>query len=165
MPDKRIFTLYLSTLTPSGYNFSPVDKTNLSNVKWSIDWNRVFGDLCGRADCLVRIHLISKQNTNTNLPYDTNLGTVRCNFYSPYQQQNNGVIIGTLNVLQLVGSNNVLSCDTSMTQGVRIRVPNTTSFFAVQLISLSETLIPNNVEYQIQFDFEIIEDSVVSVDY
>jgi hypothetical protein len=165
MPDNRIFTLYLSTLTPSGYNFSPVDKTNLSNVKWSIDWNRVFGNLCGRADCLVRIRLISRQNTTTNLPYDTNLGTVRCNFYSSYQQQNNGVIIGTLNVLQLVTNNNVLSCDTSMTEGVRIRVPNTTSFFAVQLVGLNESLIPNNVEYQIQFDFEIIEDSVVSIDY
>jgi hypothetical protein len=164
MPDKRIFTLYLSTLTPSGYNFAPVDKTNLSNVKWSIDWNRVFGDLCGRADCLVRIRLISRQAANNILLYDNNLGTVRCNFYSPYQQQNNGVVIGTINVLQLVGSNNVLSCDTSMTEGVRIRIPNTTSYFAIQLVGLNESLIPNSLEYQIQFDFEIIEDSVINMD-
>lgn len=162
MPNKRIFTLYLSTLTPTTYNFAPVDKASLANVKWSIDWNRVFGNLCGSADCLVRIRLISRQNTNTNLPYDTNLGTVRCNFYSSYQQQNNGVILGTLNVLQLVGSNNVFSCDTSMTEGVRIRIPNSTSHFNIQLVGLNETLIPNNVEYQIQFDFEVIEDSVVS---
>jgi hypothetical protein len=164
MPEKRIYTLVLSTLTPSTYNFAPVDKTNLANVKWSIDWNRVFGNLCGRCDCLVRIRLISRQNTNTNLPYDTNLGTVRCNFYSPYQQQNNGVILGTLNVLQLVGANNVLSCDTSMMTGVRIRVPNTSSYFNIQLVGLNESLTPCNVEYEIQMDFEIIEDSVQSYD-
>lgn len=164
MPDKRIFTLYLSTLTPSTYNFAPVDKANLANVKWSIDWNRVFGNLCGRADCLVRVRLISRQNIVENLPYDTNLGTVRCNFYSSYQQQNNGVIIGSLNIQQLEGSNNCLTCDTSMTEGVRIRVPNTSSYFNIQLVGMNEALIPNNVEYQIQFDFEIIEDTVIKID-
>jgi hypothetical protein len=162
MPYKRIFTLYLSTLTPTAYNFAPVDKTSLANVKWSIDWNRVFGNLCGQADCLVRVRLISRQKIVADLPYDTNLGTVRCNFNSSYQQQNNGVILGTLNVQQLEGSNNCLSCDTSMTDGVRIRIPNTTSHFNIQLVGLNETLIPNNVDYQIQFDFEVIEDSVVS---
>jgi hypothetical protein len=49
-----------------------------------------------------------------------------------------------------------------MTDGVRIRIPNTTSHFNIQLVGLNETLIPNNVDYQIQFDFEVIEDSVVS---
>jgi hypothetical protein len=164
MHEKRIYTLYLSTLTPSTYNFAPVYKTNLSTVKWSTDWNRVFGDLCGRADCLVRIRLISRQNSVANLPYDSNLGTVRCNFYSPYQQQNNGVIIGTLNVQQLVTNNNCLSCDTSMTTGVRIRVPNTNSYFNIQLVGMNELLTPCNVEYEIQMDFEIIEDSVQSYD-
>jgi hypothetical protein len=164
MPDKRIYTLYLSTLTPSTYNFAPVDKSNLSNVKFSIDWNRVFGNLCGIADCLVRIRLISRQNSVANLPYDTNLGTVRANFYSPYQQQNNGVILGTLNVQQLVTNNNCLSCDTSMTVGVRIRIPNNNNYFNIQLIGLNESLTPCNVDYQVQMDFEIIEDSVQSYD-
>lgn len=159
MPYSKIFTLYLSTLTPAGYNFSPVDKTNLANVKWSIDWNRVFGDLCGRADCLVKVRLMSRKNTVANLSYDTNLGTVRCNLYSAYQQQNNGVILGTL-IPQMISSDTYLSCDTSMTSGVRIRVPNTTSSFNIQLVGLNESLTPCNVEYEIQFDFEIIEDSI-----
>jgi hypothetical protein len=51
-----------------------------------------------------------------------------------------------------------------MTEGVRIRIPNTTSYFAIQLVGLNESLIPNSLEYQIQFDFEIIEDSVINMD-
>ena len=168
----RIFTLYLSTLTPTGYNFNPFklnenDTIDKSNVKWNIDWNRVFGDLCGRADCLVRIRLISKQSPVASLDYNSNLGTVRCNFSTSYQMMNNYVIVGTLNVVQFSGNiNNALTCDTSMTEGVRIRVPNSLCAFNIQLIGLNEQRLStaNTPDYQIQFDFEIIEDSVQSID-
>ena len=164
----RIFTLYLSTLTPTGYNFVPYDTSDKSNVKWNIDWNRVFGDLCGRADCLARIRFVSRQLAVASLPYDTNLGTVRCNFGTNYQMMNNQCVVGMINVIQFSGNlNNALICDTSTTDGVRIRVPNSGSYFNIQLIGLDEALLSsvNAIpDYQIQFEFEIIEDSVQKID-
>ena len=164
MPDGRIFTMYLSTLTPNGYSLVPADTSNKASIKWNIDWTKLFGPLAGNADCLVRIRLISRQKTVSTLPYDTNLGTVRCSFTTAYQQLNSSVIVGTLNVVQFSGNvNNALSCDTSMTEGVRIRVPNSAGIFFVNLVGLNESLLDptNTPDYQIQFDFEIVEDSVM----
>ena len=162
MPDSRVYTMYLSTLTPNGYSLSPIDVSNKASVKWNVDWTKLFGVLAG--DCFVRIRLVSKQKTVASLQYDNNLGTVRCSFNTSYQQLNSSVVIGTLNVTQFSSNQfNCLACDTSMTQGVRIRIPSSSNSFYINLVGLNETLLDpiSTPDYQVQFDFEVIEDSVM----
>lgn len=157
---KRVYYLYLSTLISSGAY--KCDKTNLASCKWNIDWNRIFpADTIGK-DCIVRIKLLSKDNAAATMTFDGNTGTVRANFSSVYQNSLNGVILGTL---LLTGSpdsssDNFLNADTlEHNSGVRIKVPNGNAFFNIFLMDMSETLLTsaNLVDWQIEFNFEIIE--------
>lgn len=162
MDGKRVYYLYLSTLITTG-NYA-CDKTNLACAKWNIDWSRIFpADVLGKKDCMVKIKLISEEVASGTLTYDANLGTVRANFSSQYQNSNNGVILGQLTVIDSPSAGtslHVLNCDTTIaTSGVRIKVPNNSSYFNVCLFNLSETALTssNLNDYQIEFHFEIIE--------
>jgi hypothetical protein len=159
--NKRIYSLYLSTLISSGAY--KCDKTNLASCKWNIDWATIFPADTNGKDCIVRIKLISEEVVATTLTYDANLGTVRANFSSVYQNSLNGVILGLLVPQDGPASNttnHVLSADTmTNANGVRIKVPNGNSFFNIFLMDLSEALLTsaNLNDYQIEFNFEIIE--------
>jgi hypothetical protein len=156
----RTYYLYLSTLITSG--IYKCDKTNLASPKWNIDWARIFPADTNGKDCIVRFKLLSKDNAASTMTFDGNIGTVRANFSSVYQNSNNGVILGTL---LLTGSpdsssDNYLNADTLQNApAVRIRVPNNNGFFNIFLMDMSETLLTsaNLVDYQIEFNFEIIE--------
>ena len=158
--NKRVYSLYLSTLISSGAY--KCDKTNLASCKWNIDWNRIFpADTIGK-DCIVRFKLISKDNAAATMIYDSNVGTVRANFSSVYQNSLNGVILGTLTLTGSPdsSSDNFLSADTlEHNSAVRIKVPNGNAFFNIFLMDMSETLLTsaNLVDWQIEFNFEIIE--------
>ena len=158
---KRVYYLYLSTLISSG--LYKCDKTNLASCKWNIDWSRIFPADTNGKDCIVRIKLISEEVLATTLTYDANLGTVRANFSSIYQNSLNGVILGMLIPQDGPASNttnHVLTADTTTNaDGVRIKVPNGNSFFNINFFDLSETALTsaNLNDYQVEFYFEIIE--------
>jgi hypothetical protein len=157
---RRVYSLYLSTLISSG--IYKCDKTNLASCKWNIDWGRIFPADTNGKDCFVRIKLVSKDNTATTMTFDGNIGTVRANFSSVYQNSLNGVILATL---LLTGSpdnssDNYLNADTlEHAAAVRIKVPNGNAFFNIFFMDMSETILTsaNLVDYQIEFSFEIIE--------
>jgi hypothetical protein len=156
----RTYSLYLSTLISSG--LYKCDKTNLASPKWNIDWARIFPEDTNGKDCIVRIKLLSKDNTATTMTFDGNIGTVRANFSSIYQNSNNGVILATLSLTGSPdnSSDNYLTADTlEHGSSVRIKVPNSNGFFNLFLMDMSETLLTsaNLVDYQIEFNFEIIE--------
>lgn len=157
---KRIYLLYLSTLISSGAY--KCDKTNLASCKWNIDWNTIFPADTNGKDCLVRFKLLSKDVASSTMSYDSNVGTVRANFSSVYQNSLNGVILGMLTLAGSVdsSSDNILISDTlGYSDGVRIKVPNGNSFFNIFLMDMTETLLTsaNLNDYQIEFNFEIIE--------
>jgi hypothetical protein len=158
--NKRVYSLYLSTLISSG--LYKCDKTNLASCKWNIDWSRIFPADTNGKDCMVRFRLLSKDNASSTMTFDGNIGTVRANFSSVYQNSLNGVILGTL---VLAGSpdsasDNYLNANTlENAVGVRIKVPNGNAFFNIFFMDMSETLLTsaNLVDWQIEFKFEIIE--------
>ena len=87
----KVASLNLSTLGSGMY--APIEKTNLANVKWSINWNEVLGEYYNtNKPCRVKCKLITAASTllnNTN-----NLGTVRASFSSNYSNINNGLVLG-----------------------------------------------------------------------
>lgn len=158
--NKRIYSLYLSTLISSGAY--KCDKTNLASCKWNIDWNTIFPTDTNGKDCIVRFKLLSKDVATSTMSFDGNLGTVRANFSSVYQNCFNGVILGLLTLLESADTttDNILTADTlTNATGVRIKVPNGNSFFNIFLMDMTETLLTsaNITDYQIEFNFEIIE--------
>ena len=158
--NKRVYSLYLSTLISSGAY--KCDKTDLASCKWNIDWNKIFPADTNGKDCIVRIRLVSKDNAAATMAFDENIGTVRANFSSVYQNSLNGVILATLVVTGSPDSatDNLLSADTlEHNSAVRIKVPNGNAFFNIFLMDMSETLLTsaNLVDWQIEFNFEIIE--------
>ena len=158
--NKRIYSLYLSTLISSGAY--KCDKTNLASCKWNIDWNKIFPADTNGKDCIVRIKLLSKDVATSTMSYDSNVGTVRANFSSVYQNSLNGVILGLLTLVESADTttDSILTADTlANANGVRIKVPNGNSFFNIFLMDMTETLLTsaNITDYQIEFNFEIIE--------
>jgi hypothetical protein len=158
--NKRVYSLYLSTLISSG--LYKCDKTDLASCKWNIDWGRIFPADTNGKDCIVRLRLVSKDNAASTMAFDANIGTVRANFSSVYQNSLNGVILATLVVTGSPdsASDNLLSADTlEHNSAVRIKVPNGNAFFNIFLMDMSETLLTsaNLVDWQIEFNFEIIE--------
>lgn len=158
---RRVYYLYLSTLISTG--IYKCDKTNLASCKWNIDWSRIFPTDVMDKDCIVRFKLISKEVVATTLTYDANLGTVRASFSSIYQNSNNGVSLGMLIPQDGPASNttnHALYADTTTsTDGVRIKVPSSNTFFNINFFDLSETALTsaNLTDYQVEFYFEIIE--------
>ena len=158
--NKRIYSLYLSTLISSGAY--KCDKTNLASCKWNIDWNKIFPADTNGKDCIVRIKLLSKDVATSTMSYDSNVGTVRANFSSVYQNSLNGVILGLLTLVESADTttDSILTADTlANANGVRIKVPNGNSFFNIFLMDMTEALLTsaNITDYQIEFNFEIIE--------
>lgn len=158
--NKRVYSLYLSTLISSGAY--KCDKTNLASCKWNIDWNKIFPADTNGKDCIVRFKLLSKDVATATMSYDSNVGTVRANFSSMYQNSFNGVILGLLSLVESADTttDSILTADTlTNASGVRIKVPNGNAFFNITLFDMTETLLTsaNITDYQIEFNFEIIE--------
>jgi hypothetical protein len=87
----KVVSLNLST-TGSG-KFAPLDKTNLANVKWNINWKEVLGEYYNtNKPCRVKCKLITSASTYLNTT--NNLGTVRASFSSNYSNVNNGFTLG-----------------------------------------------------------------------
>lgn len=87
----KVASLTLSTLGSGKY--APIDKSNLANVKWSINWKEVMGEYYNtNKPCRVRCKLVSTSSSLLNT--GNNLGTVRASFSSNYSNINNGLTLG-----------------------------------------------------------------------
>jgi hypothetical protein len=87
----KVVSLNLSTLGSGKY--APLDKTNLANVKWSVNWKEVMGEYYNtNRPCRVKAKVISAASTLLNTT--NNLGTIRASFSSNYSNINNGLILG-----------------------------------------------------------------------
>ena len=150
---KTTYGIYLSTIT--GDSWKPVDKTNLNNVKWSINWREIFGSKEG--EYKVRIKLFSA--SNKNLTWANNVGSVRASFSSNYQNSTNGFNLGSVNPVldNTTGTANTcyLDCDTRATQGVSMIIPKTNADFSITFFNASETAMVNVPEYQIWLYFDV----------
>jgi len=81
----------LSTLGAGKY--APIEKSNLANVKWMINWKEIMGEHhTTNHTCRIKCKLVS--NGSTALSTANNLGTVRMSFTSNYSNIVNGMTVG-----------------------------------------------------------------------
>ena len=147
------YGLYLSTNTSTS-SLKPVNKTNLNNIKWTINWREIFGKLEG--ECRVRVKLTSAPSTS--LAWSANVGSVRANFASNYQNSTNGFNLGAI-LPQLDTTTSTLTgyldCDTIATNGVSMIIPTTNTDLVISFLNANETAMVNVPEYQIWLYFDV----------
>ena len=147
------YGLYLSTKTSTS-SLKPVNKTNLNNVKWTINWREIFGNREG--ECRVRVKVTSA--SATNLTWSANTGSLRASFASNYQNSTNGFNLGAI-LPQLDTTTSTLTsyldCDTIATAGVSMIIPKTNTDLVISFYNANETAMANVPEYQIWFYFDV----------
>lgn len=152
-------SLYLSTLTTSG-QYTPVNKTNLANVTWNVNWRDVFSPDDDGKPMRVRVRIISRNVTAANAVWDTSIGSIRCNLPDKSSNSTNGLFLALTywNDNPTTGSgNHIIDVNTLSDTGVESFVPCGTQNFTVQFLNLAETQLAstNVAEYNILFVFEV----------
>lgn len=153
----KIITLYLSTTTVRD-NMKPIDKTNLANVKWNINWREVFNEYIDmNKPCRVKCKLIT--NTASNINPSNVLGTLRCNFSSAYSSINNGFVLAPVSwKYDTLNNQNYIDIDTVNTNGETMIIPSNGNFFNVYFLKPDESTLMSVIpEYQLMLYFEIDE--------
>jgi len=155
---KKSHTLYLSTLTAGG-QYKPVDKTNLANVTWNVNWRDVFSPDDDGKPMRVKVRVVSRNVTAANSPWDTSIGTIRCNLPDNHSNSTNGLVLALSYWIDnpTTGTgNHILDINTLSDYGVESYVPIGTQNFTIQFLNLAETqLASTNVgEYNVMFVFE-----------
>lgn len=154
----KVYTLFLSTLTPVGNIYAPYNKSNLANVKWTINWDSLFGiNTVGK--CRVKIRLISK-GSNTYV-FDNDIMTLNCPFSSNYSNNTNGVNVAWVTPINVptVNTDHYLTADTTQMTGMSIDIPKGFQDFFIQFCNMDGSISTDVVDdYMIWFFFEVDED-------
>ena len=152
----RTFSLYLSTTTHNG-NYKPVNKTNLANVTWNVNFRELFGEYKGEVN--VRVKLITA--SNNALTWANNVGSLRANFYSNYSNVNNGVNLGYIRPYTdfATAGNTYLDVDTITGNGLTIQVPTSNQNLTITMNKADESLMTNTLDYQLWLYFDETSDT------
>jgi hypothetical protein len=151
----RSYSLYLSTTTPAGNPYAPVNSTALGNVTWNINWKEIFGDFKG--DVNVRCKLVSASTTFTSNTLSSYSGSIRGSFICPYSNNQNGVnLANVLPVIDPTISSKIylLADSTSNAAGVTIIAPTTNQNLTITFVKPDESLLTNTLDYQLWLYFD-----------
>ena len=153
----RTYSLYLSTTTPSSNKYAALNKTNLANVTWNINWKEIFGDYKGEVN--VRVKLLTKADTTTNFTWGNQVGSLRASFYTPYGNVSNGVNLGFIRPqYDTTATTSVyLDVDTITGNGLTIMSPTSNQNLIIQMIKDDETLMTNTKDYQLWLYFDLLD--------
>ena len=152
-------SLYLSTLTTSG-QYTPVNKTNLANVTWNVNWRDVFSPDDEGKPMKVRIRVLSKNVAAANAAWNSSIGSIRCNLPDKSSNSTNGLFLSLLywsdNPTTGTGQH-IINVNTLSDYGVESYVPIGTQNFNIQFLDLAEIQLgsTNIADYNIIFHFEI----------
>lgn len=165
----RIYTLYLSTqiTSPVQNLIVPLNKTNLSNVTWLVDFNSLFrGNQTKYNRCTLKYKLTSSSFDPAGTDWDTKQGILTCNLPCAYgSSTNNGTVLGLLypQTSLIGGPNHCFISDTLETQGVEINVPQTIQAVTFSFMNDDAlTFIDNTADWQILLQFELSEEKLFS---
>ena len=157
----KVYTLYLSTQTPAGNINAPLDATNKSAVRWSVNWDALLGfpeDKAANKRARVTFELSSLSQAGV-FTYAANSGYLAIvglpNLYSNSQ---NGLVLGSITPVNepvAGGTNHFLSGDTLETRGVETLMPYGYGEITVLLEDRTGNLQPNTLDYQLILQFEM----------
>ena len=154
----KVISLYLNTKSTVGTKYAPTDKSNLANVKWSINWTEIFGEYANtNKPCRVKAKLITAGSSS--LSSSGNQGSVRVSLTSQYSNISNGINLGSSTIRLAADSTYLyLDLDTIQTFGLSCNVPMSNDFFIQFLKADDKTFQTNVPEYNIWLYFDIDED-------
>lgn len=154
----RTYSLYLSTTTPAGNKYAPINTASLGNVTWNINWKEIFGDFEG--DVNVRCKLISAAGATGTYNFAAFSGSVRASFICPYSNNQNGVNLSSLSPFldPVTNTNSYLFADTTTNAaGVTIKAPTSNQNLTIQMISPAEAILANTLNYQLWLYFDVYD--------
>ena len=141
----KVASLNLSTLGSGKY--APIDKTNLANVKWSINWKEVFGEYYDtNKPCRVKCKLITAASTLLNTT--NNLGTVRASFSSNYSNINNGFTLGVPIITQTADVTSTVTTFLGTISATTLTVNSLSSGQFIQVIGGTGGALSNTLTIQ-----------------
>ena len=157
------YIAYTINSTPPKY--APINKTNLSQMKWNINWREIFGNRIG--ECRVRVRLISSSSTALN--WQQNIGSLRATFQSTCSNSNYGFNLGCIrpqsDFTSPTANTTYLDLDSTQANGSTIIIPNTNSDFYLSILDASEAPMVNIPDFQVWLLFDTDdEDPFVSSD-
>lgn len=140
----------------------PINKTQLYNVSWNIDWSNLFkGQEKNYKFCRVRFHLLSQSTASTTNAWDNHLGYLTCNLPSSYYLTGQNTILGQVYMIDNPTTGTSFHCiqvNTLPECGVDINIPSNNSNILTLSIMNDDAQTLNtiyNYEYQIQLSFEL----------
>ncbi len=159
--EARIFTLYLSTQTPAGSLYAPVDATNKAIVTWNINWEQLYGGFgTGIDERLARVKFqLSSLSQSGVLTWAANSGVLAIQgLGNKYSNASNGLVLGECNPLDnpVAGNpNHIMYGMTLETTGVQCNLPYGYAPITVLLLDRTGALQTNMVDYQLILQFEM----------
>lgn len=157
----KIYTLYLSTQTPAGSLYAPVDATNKSIVTWNINWEQLYGGFGVGVDeriCRVKFQLTSLSQASI-FTWAANSGILAIQgLPNKWSNSTNGLVLGACAPLDnpVVGDpNHIMYGDTLQTGGVTSTLPYGYAPITVLLLDRTGALQSNMLDYQLILQFEL----------
>ena len=157
----KIFTLYLSTQTPAGSLYAPVDTTNKSIVSWNINWNALYGGVAFAGEerlARVKFQLYSLSQ-NAIFTWSANSGVLAIQgLGNQYSNSQNGLVLGACSPIDTpvaTSTSAIMYGDTLQTGGVFMNLPYGYQPITVLLLDRTGALQPNMLDYQLILQFEM----------
>ena len=162
-----IYTLYLSTMITAQAgvfnNLVPIDKSNLGNVSWFVNWNDLFKDVNQNgkySHCRLRYQLISLTSANLTVANATGYLTISGISTNNQSSAVSSTILGLVTPsLSPAGSTNYYYNIGSLEQhGININIPSGNSQISVRFYNddaISLMASGNLAEYNLLLQFEL----------
>ena len=146
---------YTTQYVPAVGKYAPTNLqvgTNISSLKYAINWKEIFGNRNG--ECRCRVRFIS--NSGSNITWITNTGTIRASLQSTCSNSSNLCILGCVRPQNdFTGTGfTYLDCDNTTSNGCTIIIPNSNQDFYINLMNANETIMSNVPDYQAWFHFD-----------
>lgn len=164
-----VYSLFLSTISspdPVGNQGVPIDRSNLANVSWNVNWDELFRyENQKYSKCRVKYHLLMRAWTAVATDWNTYMGYLSCNLSSAqggFGQY--GTLLGPVYPMDnptTATTSHVMMVNTSSDVGVDVNVPTGFQNFTLSFNSadLSRGLkISNLNDYQIILFFELYDE-------
>lgn len=158
-----ILSTSITTAEPFGNLVKPIDKTDLANVTWLVNWDGLFGqDVLRYKKCVLRYALIS--NSSASITTLANTGYLVATGLSTDKQAGNypGTFLGLVTIQTAPGGNSRFYTDNlGDFHGVQINVPTGVGQLGFRFYNYDAQSTQGNIpNYVLQLQFHLFNDEV-----